>query len=787
MLKCYIEGKNLINGTPKEYKIATGAVFTENFNETLDSGTIILPQLKEEIDIEPYDVVVIYSTDDSKVKINQKRLCVDTISQEQTCIEPAIYKYSISLFSETKLLEGILLPNRAITKLMVGTPRTVYHYLLTMIMEYGPKLNSSGTQGAYGDKWSFGANIHNPSDTVASRFNAIECPEMQWNEPTLREVLTDLMMVNDCIPVLRGNKIDFIDLTETNGEITSEQKKSINYIHKTYSSQDYVSEIKMKLSNSANNSLPSGDTYYDIDSNELPNDKTIIERVGFRNNDVYLLTTNNIKVETTFPIWKLFVCNFFFKASANFKASPVGSTDPSQEISFSVIANVKVYLKNSYANFILEYGEWQTKPVFYGSITNQSSLSSDYQNTCLYYKRGSKGIFNFSAKQQWQSFFITNQVSVFELMIKDNADVYIALDQAAKDYMIAHGYDLSQWNIGVPTDINIDGGFTNCYFEIAYEPIDDCTFMASKAPFQNHKRQIVDNQTNSYIDIKRQGMLEYLKAKRLGNKVSLINGRYKENESALPYLSQAINGAIIFKKEIAVYNNYIKVNYQATENYVLRDYFTGIKSKIRSWRIADGSDVLVRAELLKFYFGSHIAPIDSTYKLQSPSNLEWFLDNLNYCSIRFNISGGTRPGNTVKYEGSTFGTNMYLVEFSKHICGNSVLFTIKMLDNAIVGKYISKLNGHDGGSEQQNAFYVDDNGEYLGGEIWFSKTFNPLNTGGANADVSQALRPAIVDTQMNNVLVKIPFTLHKDNKEITQITIQFEKNDEANDAFLGKK
>ena len=73
MLKCYIEGRNKINGTHEQYKIANGAVFVENGNETLDSGTIILPQLNHKIQIEPYDIVVIWSDEDSKYKINNRR------------------------------------------------------------------------------------------------------------------------------------------------------------------------------------------------------------------------------------------------------------------------------------------------------------------------------------------------------------------------------------------------------------------------------------------------------------------------------------------------------------------------------------------------------------------------------------------------------------------------------------------------------------------------------------------------------------------------------------------
>ena len=40
---------------------------------------------------------------------------------------------------------------------------------------------------------------------------------------------------------------------------------------------------------------------------------------------------------------------------------------------------------------------------------------------------------------------------------------------------------------------------------------------------------------------------------------------------------------------------------------------------------------------------------------------------------------------------------------------------------------------------------------------------------------------------LSNLVAKIPFSFRKDNKEITQITIQFEFNENANDIFIGKK
>ena len=52
-LKCKINGK--------EYDIVQGATFSEEYNETLDSGSIIIDRVPKITDLSPYDDVFVYS------------------------------------------------------------------------------------------------------------------------------------------------------------------------------------------------------------------------------------------------------------------------------------------------------------------------------------------------------------------------------------------------------------------------------------------------------------------------------------------------------------------------------------------------------------------------------------------------------------------------------------------------------------------------------------------------------------------------------------------------------
>lgn len=792
MLKCYVEGRNLVNGVEQQYDVVEGAVFTENYNETLDSGTIILPHLSAEIEIEPYDIVVVFSTNN---KMAQKRMCVDTYVCTQTSLDPAIYKYEISLFSETKLLEGILLPSVSITSLKTGS-RSIYHYLVSFLDQYCPKTMSNDTDGPYNNKFSFASR-------VASKFTD-DVPEFQWNEPNLREVLTDLMMVKNCIPVIHNNVIDYIDISQVGSEITSIQRQGINYIQKSQSSADYVSEIKARLQNS-------------VGKDEV---SKICEKITWRNNNDYVLTTENIKVETNFPIYKLI--NFTMYVPFPYTLIKVHNIDdPTDEEKNPIFSNyyvlVPYVLFSSIYEGVLEYQDWQTRDIYYGS-TNMG-YTTNFQNTCLYYVRGQKGIYNFNAKQEKSSFWGTKTKYIVEaifdeLVNKPLPDYPSMAERYAKEQFLRQypQYDdPEEYTIEINGMDHVDTGWKKCYFELEYETLGNHSMFVSKGTgvndyFPRNKRQVVDNQTQSYIVAKTHGILEYMKANRLGNKLKVINGRY-EDEASMPTLAQTINGSVIFKKEIAVYENFVKVNYQATDGYVLRDYFTGIKSKLRSWNILSGEECFVRADNIKFYINSNIQSIDTgNYRLPVYSTLQEYINKFKYCVVYFKVanSNTTIPNRyEIEYKGNNYEVNGYLLEFQKIISGNSVLFTIRMLDNAIVGRYICDDNYEvtlyeDGEPTnlrvpaQKNCRYVDGLGENIGGTICFYENCDIGNNTSENQEALRNLLPAVplgstTYSGFSGLRCYFPFHFKKDNREITQITIQFEMNANANDIFLGKK
>lgn len=738
----------------KTYNVTDGAVFTENYNETLDSGTILIEQLNEKIDIEPYDRVRIFD-DDGRMTI--RYMCVDSYECTQTSLKPLIYSYSITLMSETKLLEGLLCPSLSITKNW-ASPKSVYSY----IVQYCNLFNKG--------KFLVDNRIYN-------RFNNVECPEMQWTHPTLREVLTDLMMVGDCIPILKNGYMDFIDISSIGSEISANQKKYINYIKTSRSSDDYVSDIRMNLVNVANNSED--------------NCTHIVEKIGFRNDSSYLLTTENMQLQSNFPIWKVKRLECWFRVIINANIMDSSTSSP-------VVHHINYDMSRDITEFVLEHDEWLTKDIFYQGFgdTRDVSLDANYRNRCLYYTRGAKNIENFNDKVESTFLWIDNSKFVWEMIAQDPVNRQILADYLYNEWLVEYKREHPEAIIDGPFTYDM-GSFKHAQFQLEYDAIDECVFEATKTNPTRNKRTIIDNQTYSYVDARKQGFLEYLKANRLGNEVELINGRYNDIEAMMPTLSQKINDMIVFRKEITFYKYFIGVNYLATKDYVLQNYFTGVKSKIRSWRVVSGKEAFVRGDFVKFYANSNINTYsDENSLIPSYSTLQEYIDNFKYCAIQCNTSEGMKPVNT-KYADIEYNTNGIMCEFSRHVVGNSIVFTIRMNDNRYAGNYVSNYSGTNGRVEQKGISYTDNNGELESVTLYFYNECNPNGiTGGYNPPYlpSMALKPLVnigttpnVDEglQLNglNMVAKIPVQIMKDNKEILQISVQFEINENIDDMF----
>lgn len=727
--------------------IRPGAVFTDYKNETLGNATIFIDQVKDtnKLYLQPLDLCEV----DTEI-YGTLYMCVDTYTETIYRINNVgnYYTYEIKLISRTKLLEGTVLPNLRITK-RKSSPRTILQMLTEYVSHFSPKIKVSGANTSF---FALDSSV-----TSSAKF-ANECPEMQWNQPTLREVLNDLMMTQDCIPVITSENSDhvqlisFMDLTTIGTAISSDQWQKINYMQNTQTSSEYASEIKMYMQN-------------------VTDAVTETEHLSYRYEEGYILTSDNYDLPTQNAVWDLVE----LKARGSYtriEYVDVGGTTHFLDINNTVDIDLSA--------FVFEYGVWSTKPVQYGNLT--PSLSADYQNTCLYYNRGAKGIHNFTGTSSGQILFFMTYRKVYEM-------VYNYVLQKAKE--LAEGllpaYSTVNYLIGFPTKEQLT-------FQIKYQTVSNSMMLTTKNKFQARNfKQVIDNQTTPLANAEKLTLLEYLKTNRLGNEVTLINARYDVDKNSTPqviptlidlgqkFYSASDTNPIVFQRDIAIYEDYIVANYYATPNYVLRDYFTGVKSRLRSWVIEDVKNSVQRNEILKFYVNYSMPNYSSgiSFVKGSFASVNDLYSYLNDYTTQFSILTRKEPDNL------PVGTEI-LLEKNVFKAGNSVFVNLTFKDNSTAGKQVT--TSVTGGLGQQDVRYVDDNGEICSLFIRQVHITTPFGQDYVNANKFPDISTLVAGTDKVYPVdgFKYDYNIKKDNGEILSITLQFEYNSDANDMFLGK-
>ena len=756
----------------RTYNIDEGSTIIENYNETLDSANIRISHQTERLNIEPFDKVVLRD----EGRLGYRFMCVDTYTETMESLDPITYSYEISLFSETKELENYVLPNLSITQLKDGTHRSVKYYLEQYLNLYGPKIR---VNGVFIKKFAYIQNGDDPRFTA--KFN-IDCPEMQWNNPTLREVITDLMMVVDCIPIKRNDSIDFLDLTKKKDPIDTSK---VNYIQRSQSAEDYVSELRMDMLNVMQTSI-----------DKIKNSCETTEYLTFKaSDDGYVVTDENMILQTQFPILNIKHLWMIYAASI----------DGDKFFVTVDLCNLHSYVQDKNINLVYEFEEFSTLPKRRFEPTGFAEVN---QNIALYYTRGSNVLTGFStlSKKRWWGYGSSNStLNILKNLI--NAD--------------RGGYD-AYFSLG-----NL---WFSTFFKIEYETTTDSVFQAGKMLPTTHDRIVTDNQTNAYVDAYNQGFMEYQKANRLGNQQLHINARYENDFSSLIEIGDFYEDSIVFQTQYQIYKNHIEVNALATKDYILRDYFTGVKARVRSWKIADASQALTRHDLNKYYlefsFSNKDELIDvnlthiDTYDFLSPF-YDYYIEPIKYCCFY------TKDENNEEYPAGVGAR--YSIDTIGRIIGNSIVYNFGFEDNIIVSKSVSgeltandidntraqpntnsgtwsimpfklstSFTGKYGGVPLEPTRYANNNGEFniisynLITSIEQSSNMRNFENWSDNDEDNFMLdtcgRPLVNTSNFNgSYYVTDTKIINKDNREITKLSTQFEFCTDTTNIMFTKK
>ena len=798
-LKAILEGQK--NNT-SAYDLVVGSVFKEELNETLDSGSIIISNVEpsRKLELEPYQYVYIYDIESDF----EKYFLVDNFIENYVNLDTPYYEYTIALMSETKLLEKIQLPNRTIRNPLKAPQLKVNELIGQFCKLYIPSVKYFNKNS---NTWSYQQIIDYQSVIDVNSIFNVDCPDMEFNHPTLRQVLTSLMQVVGCLPRVVNHKLTYVNLRLKPTEFVIPNGRK--YIVSTSNSSDSYNTSIQTLGENI------------VGENNIVKNETL----GFRDvENVFLKHTENLKLTTEFPIKEIkslkmnVPVNFYFGMGVihlgdtfisnnfvydnNLTKAKIGfeiyySSDLGNDIELRYCFEKVSYLNNNFGKVIYQvltrseiYEETATKSIVNESYVYSNTLKDNqdynlivielrkgndygyylisvdnvyhfymptlyivdltslvfetqarkllrtdltyspetiedmakYYYTTLEYTYGSNDISGFSQQYdyvEWYGKYQNILISNIATIYKSNLDYLGELeDRIIKYYFTLTPNNKTKFRID-RTDYNIVDNVLN----ISLSPYSAYTFNITYIPFNNVNLKFdkskdiplsltqLDNQESAIPSLTAFALREQEKVERIGNNVVKINASNITNLNEINALNTKYNDSIIFSKEIAYYEDFCNVNYIATKDYVLKNYFTNIQTKYRAYRYVEYANTVLRIENRKYYVylntrsfnGSDTLGVGNLTDKQNRKKKinDYFLGNLVndetiFDTLDYNIKATT--------DNKMFRNDLSIIKFNNNIALNyrdfdSVSGGIGIENPATVknlGGYIQKWYNRDG-------------------------------------------------------------------------------------------
>ena len=905
-LKAILEGQK--NNT-SAYDLVVGSVFKEELNETLDSGSIIISNVEpsRKLELEPYQYVYIYDTESDF----EKYFLVDNFVENYVNLDTPYYEYTIALMSETKLLEKIQLPNRTIRNPLNAPQLKVNELIGQFCKLYIPSVKYFNKNS---NTWSYHQIIDYQSVIDVNSIFNVDCPDMEFNHPTLRQVLTSLMQVVGCLPRVINHKLTYINLRTKPTEfvIPSDRK----YIVSTSNSSDSYNTSIQTLGENI------------VGENNIVKNETL----GFRDvENVFLKHTENLKLTTEFPIKEVkslkmnVPVNFYFGMGVihlgdtfisnnfvydnNLTKTKIGfeiyySSDLGNDIQLRYCFEKVSYLNNNFGKVIYQvltrseiYEETATKSIVNESYVYSNTLKdnqdynlivielrkgndygyylisvdnvyhfymptlyivdltslvfetqkrklkrtdltyspetiedmSKYYYTTLEYTYGSNDISGFSQQYdyvEWYGKYENILISNIATIYKSNLDYLGELeDRIIKYYFTLMPNDITKFRID-RTDYNIVDNVLNTSlspysaytFNITYIPFNNVNLKFDKSKDIPLSLTQLDNQESAIPSLTAFALREQEKVERIGNNVVKINASNITNLNEINALNTKYNDSIIFSKEIAYYEDFCNVNYIATKDYVLKNYFTNIQTKYRAYRYVEYSNTVLRIENRKYYVylnersfnGSDTLGVGNLTDKQNRKKKinDYFLGNLVndetiFDTLDYNIKATT--------DNKMYRNDLSIIKFNNNIALNyrdfdSVSGGIGIQDPTQVknlGGYIQKWYIRDGinyntyngtyfvdfsfipnfGTELENLFLTEENllayyNKQLKLPLVVNDDFNPTTYTGKMIYICES-------RTSGQTLFSQSAPYFKSQDEVLSETIQFEYLSASEDLILG--
>lgn len=551
------------------------------------------------------------------------------------------------------------------------------------------------------------------------------CPEKMWNRPTMFEVFNDLLMTKNAQVDIRFHEITYkpVKMDDIGNEIDTSKLSLENH---TQNINEYANRLDIELNNGIG-------------------DKSIrsVQGISQRSYSSAVLSEDNAEFTLDRPIDYIHNAVLFI---------PNTHTD------------YPAYYEIDITKYIVESTIYQTY-LTTGMEDDALAESNDinYKRLALYYTQGSNNISGLSFDEK--KLIGTSKTAIRTIAYRELYRTYgkdtakVAIEWQLADLK---GNDSRKWLLSVN-----------------YRPID--TFRFNVAKVSKHNATMVDNQSDSYVDVKDFINSEQEKLNRLGNKTLIISGRYK-NYNDIPQLSDYIDDYILAEREIVIHDHFVLFKGYLYKDYIRRNAYYGINSRKRNSVIATGNDALTRNDIIERKYSF------STKQSNNKDNEipRYLLTGINSYGL---TNGYIQPSmnnaliKTYDENGADLIGDYYIFKKTTTYAENRInLAYFSMDDNFGAGVMVAK-KGYIGGYGQEYAKYVDKDGEFKKIEIQIRTNEASYIVGDVamenyNYEISGKL-PLISYDNVSGLfppkyyLGTFEKVLYKDNAEITAITIQF--------------
>lgn len=585
-------------------------------------------------------------------------------------------------------------------------------------------------------------------EPLYSIFKNSYCPDFMLNSPSLRQILEKLCITKDCIPVVRDDEIFVMDITKRRGEFDL-QRGQINYITGSKSSDNFCTDLKR--------------TYNGALTQE--NSTRYVDYLGFRNSDSALLTLDNLRIETRFPIYKinkLYMC--YFKKIKYFNND---SGEVNDKIFLCKQDITKLVKLNSERNILSEdIADYENK-----IITSIDELSK-FKLATVGYDIGSNYIQGWGTKYSYPvNFFWQNEVKSYIENLFNFMNVNYKYGIYSYDYLInkmtgdgvkPDSFDFFSYNtiresIIIPDykvdydedylnmldnlieasingiiddEVNFTLKLKHLFFQIDYQGFYNGTIIHSKGLGKDNLT-INDNQSASLTLLELDGLSQQEKLNRYGNKGIQISARYDDYGDiqglGSVYNHNKDNDVIIFHKQYSINSSVVNCTYYGSKDYVLKNYFTTVFAKHRAYNLMSYGESVSRAENKKVYF------IISKNKKIKDKEFEIKFENFGYASHFIKKCFSFMNDSIMNYIGrietpekinygyfQTVDNDKFASDINVFVCGNSLCLNIIMYDNVTSGVRIDKM--------RNKYFNYSDNNFVIGStQSWLNMVDSSLN------------------------------------------------------------